>query len=267
LSFDGLEGAVGSTNPRLSMALEVSELVALEDRPYEELLDLAAEIVCRTLGDVCVIALLSDDGSELHPLGLGHSEPELHEELRALADTAWMSSERTSERVLTTGKPVLLGPAELEREARDKPWVRTVLDATGLRSAVALPMRTGGARIGLLGVASHGDSRLMWEDDLPILQGVADRLALAVENMRLKEEIDRLRNPPHEPLPDPRLTKLTQRELQILTLIGGGLSSREIGERLFLSVRTVEWHRRSLSAKVGARQRSDLVALALTLPE
>jgi GAF domain-containing protein len=63
-------------------------------------------------------------------------------------------------------------------------------------------MRAAGARIGLLGVASHGDSRLMSEDDLPFLQDVADRLALAVENMRLKEEIERLRNPPREALPD-----------------------------------------------------------------
>jgi hypothetical protein len=59
------------------MAFEVSNLVALEDRSYEELLDLAAEIVCRTLGDLCVIALLSDDGSELHPLGMHHRQPEL----------------------------------------------------------------------------------------------------------------------------------------------------------------------------------------------
>ena len=255
------------TNPRLSMAIEISNLVALEDRPYEELLDLAAEIVCRTLGDICVIALLSDDGSELHPLGLCHSEAGLQEDLRAFADTAWTSSGGTSERVLATGLPFLLGPAELEREARDNAWVRIVLDATGLRSAVALPMRTAGARIGLVGVASHGDSQLMSEDDLPFLQGAADRLALAVENRRLKEEIERLRDPPRDALSDAGLRELTRRELQILRLIGAGLSSREIGERLFLSVRTVEWHRRSLSAKVGAHQRSELVAIALSLPD
>lgn len=249
------------------MALEVSNLVALEAHPYEELLDLAAEIVCRTCGDVCVIALLSDDGSELHPLGVHHSEPELQKDLRACADPAWTSSGGATERVLATGRPVLLGPVELAHEARDKPWVKTVLDATGLRSAVALPMRAAGARIGLLGVASHGDLPFVPEDDLPFLQSVADRLALAAENMRLKEEIEQLRNPPREALPDPRLRELTRRELQILMLIGAGLSSREIGERLFLSVRTVEWHRRSLSAKVGARQRSELVALALSLPD
>jgi DNA-binding CsgD family transcriptional regulator len=246
------------------MALKVSNLVAVEDPPYDELLDLAAEIVCEAMGDVCVLALLSDDGSELHPLGLHHRHPEVHE-LRAFAGTAWTSSGGASEEVLATGRPVLLGPVELAREARDKPWVRAVLDATGLHSAVAIPMRASGARIGLLGVASGGGSDLMSVDDLPFLQGVADRLALTVENARLKEEIERFRNPKRNTLPDPRLRELTQRELEILELIGAGLSSREIGERLFLSVRTVEWHRRSLSAKVGAHQRSELVALALAL--
>jgi DNA-binding CsgD family transcriptional regulator len=249
------------------MAVAVSNLVAVEDHPYDELLDRVAEIVCHTMGDVCVIALLSDDGRELHPLGLHHRDPEMQQDLRAFAGAAWTSYGGVSEQVLATGQPVLFGSAELEHEARDKPWVRAVIDRSRLRSAVALPMRAANARIGLLGVAWHDGSQLISDDDLPILQGVADRLALAVENMRLKEEIERLRQPKREELLDPRLSELTKREFEILELIGSGLSSREIGERLFLSVRTVEWHRRSLSAKVGARQRSELVALALTLTD
>ncbi len=45
----------------------------------------------------------------------------------------------------------------------------------------------------------------------------------------------------------------TDREYEIVTLIGQGLSSRAIAERLTLSVRTVEGHIYRAMAKTGAR--------------
>lgn len=45
---------------------------------------------------------------------------------------------------------------------------------------------------------------------------------------------------------------LTRRENEILTLIGRGLSNREIAALLHLSQRTVETHRKNIAAKLGA---------------
>ena len=39
------------------------------------------------------------------------------------------------------------------------------------------------------------------------------------------------------------LSSLTNRELQILQLIGDGLSTQEIADKLHRSVKTIEWHR------------------------
>ena len=44
--------------------------------------------------------------------------------------------------------------------------------------------------------------------------------------------------------------RLTLREEEVLRLIGEGLSSQEIGVRLFISERTVESHRASLRRKL-----------------
>ena len=53
-------------------------------------------------------------------------------------------------------------------------------------------------------------------------------------------------------------TQLTSQELQIARFVQLGLTSREIGGRLFLSPRTVEWHLRNIFGKVGVSSRRQL---------
>ena len=54
---------------------------------------------------------------------------------------------------------------------------------------------------------------------------------------------------------------ITPRELEILGLIAGGLSTREIAERLFVSENTVKTHSSRLFDKLGARRRTQAVQL------
>lgn len=59
------------------------------------------------------------------------------------------------------------------------------------------------------------------------------------------------------------LAILTTREVEILRLIGLGLSSADIAARLGRSVKTVEWHRVSLGDKLGVSNRVELARLAI----
>jgi len=56
---------------------------------------------------------------------------------------------------------------------------------------------------------------------------------------------------------------LTQRELEILRLIALGHTNAEIGEQLYLSVRTVESHRAHIQQKLRRSTRAELVRYAL----
>jgi len=56
--------------------------------------------------------------------------------------------------------------------------------------------------------------------------------------------------------------QLTQRETDVLKLIVEGYTNRQIGEELYLSVRTVEGHRSNIYDKLGLSSRVELVRYA-----
>ena len=61
----------------------------------------------------------------------------------------------------------------------------------------------------------------------------------------------------------PAPTRFSPRELQVLRLVVDDHCNREIADHLYLSVRTVESHRRALLQKSGTRTLAGLVAWAL----
>jgi len=81
---------------------------------------------------------------------------------------------------------------------------------------------------------------------------LADAVADLVRRARLGGDV------PVSPAPD----VLTAREAEVLALVAQGLSNRQVGERLFISGKTVSVHVSNLLAKLGASGRTEAVAIA-----
>lgn len=56
----------------------------------------------------------------------------------------------------------------------------------------------------------------------------------------------------------------TPREKEILELIANGFTSNEIADKLFISLNTVETHRRNLISKFQARNMAEMIRIAVT---
>ena len=64
---------------------------------------------------------------------------------------------------------------------------------------------------------------------------------------------------------DERIESLTAQQRRILELIGDGLTNREIGDRLFLSEKTIKNNVTALLAKLGVQRRTQAAVLAADL--
>jgi DNA-binding NarL/FixJ family response regulator len=102
-------------------------------------------------------------------------------------------------------------------------------------------------------------------------QAASDQLLVALRKVlaggvylseTLAQNLERSRGPNAAGAADP-VKRLSNRELQILGLIGRGQSSREAAEGLGLSVKTVETHRQSLKRKLNLSTNAQLLQYAI----
>jgi DNA-binding CsgD family transcriptional regulator/uncharacterized membrane protein len=62
-----------------------------------------------------------------------------------------------------------------------------------------------------------------------------------------------------------QFARLTERERDVLRLVAGGYSAPEIGEKLFISPKTVDTYKQRIGEKLGLTHRSEYVRFALKL--
>ncbi|WP_067807465.1 response regulator transcription factor [Actinomadura formosensis] len=151
-----------------------------------------------------------------------------------------------------------------------------VLDGLAATRAIASDERLGGVKIVILTTFEldeyvfealrGGASGFLVKDTEPVelihaVRAVADGDALlspSVTRRLIAEFATRAK----EPAPAPRLNALTEREREVMTLVGEGLSNEEIAARLVVSPATAKTHVSRAMVKLGARDRAQLVVLA-----
>ena len=113
----------------------------------------------------------------------------------------------------------------------------------------------------------HGASGFLLKDTSPadLLQAirlVADGGALLSPSVTRRLISEFVQRPSRQRLPHPALGSLTEREREIVGLVGEGLSNDEIAERLTVSPATARTHVSRAMVKLGARDRAQLVVFA-----
>lgn len=87
-----------------------------------------------------------------------------------------------------------------------------------------------------------------------------DALLAPSVTRRLIEDFARSAPPPR--IDASRLSELTEREREVLTLVGRGFSNTEIAKALFIAEQTVKTHVSKILSKLGLRDRVHAVVLA-----
>ncbi|MGH2367056.1 MAG: GAF domain-containing protein [Chloroflexota bacterium] len=154
---------------------------------YYATLQSIAGLAVPSLADWCTVNILGDDGS-IRRVAAAHADPAkqpLVEELqRRYPFHPGLPASLT--RVLTTGQPRLvpeITAARLAAIARDPEHLR-LLQTLGFGSLIVVPLVARGRTLGAISVVA-ADAHRYGDGDLPIIQDLADRAALAVDNARL----------------------------------------------------------------------------------
>jgi DNA-binding NarL/FixJ family response regulator len=113
----------------------------------------------------------------------------------------------------------------------------------------------------------HGASGFLLKDTRPdeLIQAiklVAGGGALLSPSVTRRVISEFVSGPSRTVKPHPQLGSLTQRELEIVGLVGEGLTNDEIAERLVVSPATARTHVSRAMIKLGARDRAQLVVFA-----
>lgn len=95
-----------------------------------------------------------------------------------------------------------------------------------------------------------------------------DELIMAIEGVmdgkqHLSEEVHTVLLTPDKDLRSGKFAELTEREVEILKCVAEGLSNKEIGDKLFISPRTVDTHRTNVMQKLELHNVAGMVRFAI----
>jgi len=157
---------------------------------FQVIFERLVRLVVRDLAEWCVIDAI--EVGELRRLAGAHADPAkqvLVDELHRRYPMITHSSPLTA-RVIRTGRAVLapeISDEQLRASCVDDEHARMVR-AIGLRTGIVVPLLVRGEVIGSIGVASAKPGRRFGREDLELVQELARRAAIALDNARLYRE-------------------------------------------------------------------------------
>jgi len=153
---------------------------------YDRLLLVVARCLAGVTGDFCAIRALSEDGQTLEPGAPYHPDPEITAWAQELLATHSQSAhEGVMGQVILAGQPLFLPRVSLDDYTRvTSPLYRQILQRLRVGSAIVVPMYCRGKVVGSAALLRTGTEIPYTEQDLQLVQNLADHAALAITNAR-----------------------------------------------------------------------------------
>jgi PAS domain S-box-containing protein len=172
---------------RLRVLSDASRAFAAVVPDHLTTLQTVARQLVDALGDSCVINLLSEDGRWLNQAAWHHRDPDAHMLMtRLYTGQGHAADEGLSGQALRQGRPVMIAtnnPDEVR--AAVKPGYAPLLDRFPIYSILSIPLKARHRMIGTLAVWRCAPGEPFTPSDQELLQELADRAALAIDNARL----------------------------------------------------------------------------------
>ena len=187
------EAEAERTTRRLAFVSQMSAALATS-LDYEKTLKAVTKLAVAHIADWCAVDILRDDG-RIERLAMAHVDPakiELAKTVRERYENP--TAPHSVPYVIQTGTPAMvpeITDAMIVAAAQgDEERVRLVR-ALGAVSYLCVPMNAGGRTVGALTLASAESGRRYTDDDLQFAEDVASRTAMAVENARAYQQVQR----------------------------------------------------------------------------
>lgn len=176
---------------RLAFLLEASDVITAS-LDINETLRRIAELVVPRLADWCSIHLLDDQG-ELRRVGVHHRDQAklpLAEELMT-RQRLNVTGDHPIGEAIRSGRPQILSavPREFIETNANGPRDIELYDALGSLSAISAPLLARGRVLGVMGLSIGEGGRHYQAEDLVLVELVARRIALAVDNAMLHQQV------------------------------------------------------------------------------
>jgi len=201
-ALESARGELLRSNDRLRMLAAVSDAFTQVATSYQVLLDQIARKIADVIGDGCHVSLLTDDGERLVNTASAHRDPELERggrtHLSGLVLTTTTSSSITAT-VVRSGQAHRADVQPDDMVARSEPELRPFVASLRIHSVAVAPIRARNTVIGAMSVLRSVPGKGYSDEDLTLLQDLADRAGLAIDNARLYDQLEqRVRDRTHE---------------------------------------------------------------------
>jgi PAS domain S-box-containing protein len=193
MGLPDIERALQQAAERLQILAESSHQFA-SIRSVNELIETVARRLGDVVGEGCAVRLLAREGDVFQAGGAitFHPDPAIMAEARELAESQPLRlGEGVTGRVAQTGEALLLPVITTAQILAQTPLeYHPMVKRLAISSLLVVPLKAGGRVIGVISMSRRDPRRPFTIEDQRLVQDVADRAALAIENALLVAELE-----------------------------------------------------------------------------